>query len=128
MHLLILLSFYNNYYSSTSLAKVSDWNSFRVNQNYSDSFRYLYPSQCVSFRINLKFVLYLVWWKTVKNESDLIRLISRDQSEWIETNPKPNFQSRSFRINPSSDWSKPNFQLESIWIVSTSDSFELFLI
>ena len=29
-----------------SLAKVSDRNSFRANQNYSDSFRYLYPRQC----------------------------------------------------------------------------------
>ena len=28
------------------LAKVSDWNSFRINQNYFNSFRYLYPSQC----------------------------------------------------------------------------------
>ena len=28
-----------------ALAKVSDLNSFRVNQNYSDSFRYQYPSQ-----------------------------------------------------------------------------------
>ena len=27
-----------------SLAKISDWNSFRVNQNYSDSFRYLHFS------------------------------------------------------------------------------------
>ena len=34
----------------TALAKVSDWNSFRVNQNYFDSFRYLYPSQCESSR------------------------------------------------------------------------------
>ena len=41
----------------TSLAKVSDWNSFRVNQNYSDSFRYLYLSQCESFRTNPKNVL-----------------------------------------------------------------------
>ena len=76
------------------LAKVSDWNSFQVNQNYSDSFRYLNPSQCESFRTNPKNVLYHVWWKTVKNKSDLIRLISRDQSEWIRTNPKPSFQSR----------------------------------
>ena len=40
-----------------ALAKVSDRNSFRANQNYSDSFRYLYPSQCESFRTNLKSVL-----------------------------------------------------------------------
>ena len=40
-----------------SLAKVSIRNSFRSNQNYSDSFRYLYPSQCESLRTNLKNVL-----------------------------------------------------------------------
>ena len=105
-----------------ALVKVSDWNSFRVNQNYSDSSRYLYPSQCESFRINPKSILYLVWWKTVKNQSDLILLIPRPQSEWIQTNPKPSFQSRSTRINPISDWSKPNFQSESIRIFPTLDS------
>ena len=70
-----------------ALAKVSDRNLFRANQNYSDSFRYLYLSQCKSFRINPKNVLYLVWWKTVKNRSDLIR-------------SKPNCQSESIRMNP----------------------------
>ena len=97
-----------------TLAKVLDWNLFRVNQNHSDSFRYLYPSQCESFRTNPKNVLYLIWWKTVKNQSDLIRLITRFQFEWIRTNPKPSFQSRSFGliliensvlINPRPDWS-----------------------
>ena len=34
-----------------ALAKVSDLNSFRINQNYSDSFRYLYLSQYGSFLI-----------------------------------------------------------------------------
>ena len=57
----------------------------------SELFRYLYPSQCESFRTNSKNFFYLVWWKTVKNQSDLIRLIPRDQSEWILTNPKPSF-------------------------------------
>ena len=88
---------------SIALAKVSDWNSFWVNQNYSDSFRYLYPSQCESFRTNPKNVLYFVWWKTVKNQSNLIPLIPRHQSEWIRTNAKPSFQSRSIRFNPSSN-------------------------
>ena len=60
-------------YCVSSLAKVSDRNSFRANQNYSNSFRYLYQSQCESFWTNPKNVLYLVWWKTVKNRSDLIR-------------------------------------------------------
>ena len=44
----------------TTLAKVSDGNSFQVNQNYSDSFRYLYPRQYESFRTNPKNVLYFV--------------------------------------------------------------------
>ena len=87
------------------MAKVSDWNSFRVYKSYSDSFRYLYPSQCESFQTNPKNVLYLVWWKTVKNQFDLIRLIPRHQSAWILTNPNPSFQSRSIRINAISDWS-----------------------
>ena len=89
-----------------TLAKVSDSNSFRVNQNYSDSFRFLYPSQHESFRTNLKNVLYLLWWKTVKSRSDLVRFNPRQQSEWIRTNPKPRFQSKS----------KPNFQSEIIRI------------
>ena len=63
------------YFDWNPLAKVSDWNWFR--------FRYLYPSQCESFRTNPKNVLYLVWWKTVKNQSDLIRLIPRHESEPI---------------------------------------------
>ena len=41
--------------------------------------------------------MYLVWWKTIKNQSDLIRIIPRDQSEWIRTNLKPSFQSSSIR-------------------------------
>ena len=90
-------------------AKVSNWNSLKVNQNYSDSFRYLYPSQSESFSTNPKNVLYLVWWKTVKNQSDLIRL-PRQQCEWI-------------RINPTSDW----FGL--IWIANlVSHSFEFIRI
>ena len=69
--------------------KVSDWNSFRVNQNYFDSFWYMYPSQCESYRTNPKNVLYLVWWKTIKNQPDLTRLILKNQSEWIRTNANP---------------------------------------
>ena len=68
------------------MAKVSDRNSFRTNQNYSDSFRDLYPSQCESFRTNPKNVLYLVWWKMVKNRSDLIRFNPKQLSEWIRSN------------------------------------------
>ena len=91
------------------LAKVSDRNSFRANQNYSDSFRYMHQSQCESFRTNPKNVLWFVWWKTVKNRSDLIRFNLRQLSEWIRTNSKPSFQSElgliqgfiSIRINPN---------------------------
>ena len=98
-----------------ALAKVSNWNSFRVNQNYSDSVRYLYPSQCESFRTNPKNVLNLVWLKTVKNKSDLIQLIPRHQSEWIRMNPNESETNFSMQINPDLDWSEPNFQSESIF-------------
>ena len=56
--------------------KVLDWNSIRVNQNYSDSFRYLYPRQCESFRTN-------------PNESEPIwnQVCKPDQSESIRMNP-----------------------------------------
>ena len=33
-----------------TLVKVSDWNSFRVNQSYSESFRNLFPNHSESFR------------------------------------------------------------------------------
>ena len=95
----------------------------KINPTSSDSFRYLYPMQCELFRTNPRNFLYLVWWKTVKNQSDFIRLIPRHQSEWIRTNPKRSFQSRSIRINPSLDWSKPNYQSESIRIIPTLDWF-----
>ena len=80
------------------------------------------PSQCESFRTNPRNVLNLVWWKTVKNQSELIL---RYQSEWIRTNPEPSFQSRSIRINTRTEWSKPNFQSESIRIITTLDWFGL---
>ena len=114
--------------SITSLAKVLVWNSFRVKQNYSDSFRYLYPSQCKSFRSNPKNVLYLIWWKTVKNQFDLIRLIPRHQSEWIRMNLKQSETNISTQINPISDLSKPNFQSESIRMNPRSEWFELIWI
>ena len=105
------MKFSYNYWISffSSLAKVSDRNLFRANQNYSDSLRYLYPSQCESFRTNPKNVLYLVWWKTVKNLSNLMRFNPRQLSKWIRTNPKLSFQFESVqaRIKPNrihSDW------------------------
>ena len=80
----------------TTLAKVSDWYSFRANQNYSNSVLYLYPSPCESFRTNPKFsessrnlytnqivsfrsnpknVINPVWFKTVVDQSNSIRFI-----------------------------------------------------
>ena len=90
-----------------TLAKVSGWNYFRANQNYSYSFRYLYPSQFESFWTNPKNILYIVWWKTVKNQSDLIRFIPRNQCEWIRTIQNQVFNqnlSESFRHWIHSDW------------------------
>ena len=40
----------------------------------SELFRYLYPSQRKSFRTNPKNGLYFVEWKTVKNQTDSIRI------------------------------------------------------
>ena len=95
-----------------SLAKVSNRYSFRANQNYSDSFRYLYPRE--SFQTNPKNFLYLVWWKTVKNQSGLIRFNPQQQLEPIRIrsirariNPKRivnKDQSESFRPRIHSDW------------------------
>ena len=117
--------FYSEF-SSRALGKVSDWNSFRVNQNYSHSFRYLYPSQCVSLRTSPKNVLYLIWWKTDKNQSDLIRLIPWHQSEWIRTNSKPNSQSRPTRarFDPNRIFNQNQSGLET-WFRMASDSFRL---
>ena len=106
--------------ANTPLPKVSDRNSFRLNQDYSDSFWYLYPSQCESFWTNPKNVLYLVWWKTVKNQSDLIRLISRS------IGMKPNlFETKfSIRINPNSEFGLEQSELVLIRIENlVSDSF-----
>ena len=96
--------------------------------NQSELFRYLYPSQCESFRNNSNYVLYFVWWKTIKSQSDLIRLIPSYQSEWIRTNSKLSLQTRSIRINPISGWSKPYFQSESIRMNPRSEWFGLILI
>ena len=84
---------------------------------------YIYfPGVC----IGLKFITSqseLFWFipisvsepmRIILNQSDLIRLIPRNQPEWIRTNKKSSFQSRSIWINPISDWSKPHFQSKSI--------------
>ena len=120
----IIISVYNSLCDSLrifTLAKISDRNSFRANQNYSDSFRYLHPSQCESFWTNPENVLYLVWWKTVKYRSNLIRFNPRQQSEWIRVNPKPSFQSESIRVNPRSEWFGIILFEYSVWINPSSD-------
>ena len=68
------------------------------------------------------------WWKTVKNQSALIWLISRHQSEWIRTNPKPSFQFRSIRINPRSEWFGLIPVENSVWINPSSNWFGLIWI
>ena len=98
-----------------SLAKVLDRNSFRANQNYSDSFQYLYSSQYESFRTNSKNALYLVWWKTVKNRSDLIQGNNTNESE-------------SIRIISASEWFGLIILEKSVWINSCSDCFGLIWI
>ena len=54
---------------------------------------------CIRTNVNqsepIRKTFCIVWWKTVKNRSDLIRFNPRHQSEWTRTNPKPSFQSRS---------------------------------
>ena len=66
--------------------------------------------------------------RLIKNGQKSIWLILRHRSEWIRANPKPRFQSRSIRINPSSDWSKPNYQSELIRMNPRSKWFGLILI
>ena len=56
-----------------ALPKVSDRNSFRANQDYSDSYRYLYPNQSEK-----RFVSCMI-----KNGQKSIRLNPRHQSELI---------------------------------------------
>ena len=72
----------------------------------------------ITIRTNPKNVLYLFWWKAVKNQSD-----------FIGNNPRPSFQSRLIRINAISDWSKPNeFKVGMIRIDPRSDWYGLILI
>ena len=48
--------------SISSLGESFESELIRTNQNYSESFWYLYPSQCESIRINRKKVFNLVSW------------------------------------------------------------------
>ena len=66
--------------------------------------------------------------RLIKNGQKSIRLNLINSETSIRINPKPSFQSRSIRINPSSEWSKPNFQSESIRIIPTLKLFGLIWI
>ena len=57
-----------------------------------------------SIRTNPKNFLYLVWWKMVKNRSDLIRFNPRQLSEWIQTNPNHSDLQLIWIENLVSDW------------------------
>ena len=114
-------------YYKTSLAKVSDWNSFQTNPKFSDSFRNLYPHQTVSFLSNPKLVFNPsrseAHSKSIRpcnpiefGQSELIRINPNFLSEWIRSNRiNPKFQSNksgqfelSIRMNPvysnQSEW------------------------
>ena len=85
-----------------SLAKVSDRSSFRLNQNYYDSFRYLYPNQSeTKFSIRIS-----------------------PSSDWSE----PNFQSELIRMNPRSEWFGLILIENSVKINPSSDWFRLIRI
>ena len=49
-----------------ALAKILDWNSFRANQDHSESYRHLYPSQWKSIPTNPKKVFNLISWKSLE--------------------------------------------------------------
>ena len=109
------------------LAKVSDWNLFRVNQNYSDSFWYLYPSQSESFRTNPKNVLFLPWQKyRIEIHSESIRIIPIFVSEPMRIIPN---QSEKRFISPLakvSDWNsfRVNQNYCDICIRANANHFE----
>ena len=105
---------HNSWFSNNSGERIG----FKFIPSQSELFRFIPIFVSEPMRIIQNNVLYLVWWKTVKNQSDLIQLIPRYQSERI----------RNKVFNPISDWSKPNFQSESIRIIPTLDSFRLILI
>ena len=112
-----------------TLVKVSDRNLFRANQNYSNSFRYLYPSKYESFWTNPKNFLYLVWWKKIKNRSDQIRFNPRQQSGWIQNQIfHPNRSElgliqTEFSIRINTDHSALGFiRINSDWKFARNDS------
>ena len=66
--------------------------------------------------------------RLMKNGQKSIRLNPINSETSIRTNPNTSFQSKSIRLNPSSDWSKPHFQSESILMNPSSDWFGLIWI
>ena len=97
-----LCSVCKNVLINTALIKLSDWNLFRTNQIYSDSFRNLYPGQSELTRVNPRFFN--------PNQNSI-----RDfQSEWIQTK-------FSIRMNLRSEWFKLQSRSESFHIIPTSN-------
>ena len=75
----------------------------------SGLFRAIPESVSGPFRTNPKNILYLVGWKTVKNQSHLIRFNPRHQFEWNRTIPNQSelglIQIKfSIRIDPKPEW------------------------
>ena len=91
---------------------LSDWNSSRTNQSYSEPFQNLFPNHSKSFRINPKNVLYLGWCKLVKNQSDLFQF-NPNESE-------PSFRSKWIlaRIDPKRIFNQNQCELFRPWIGS----------
>ena len=87
------------------LAKVSDWNSFRINQNYSDSFRYLHPTRCESFRSNPKNQVFNPD-QSESNRSRIVpnRIFNQNQSEWIQGRNDSDWIALIWIENLVSDW------------------------
>ena len=97
-----LCSVCKNVLINTALIKLSDWNLFRTNQIYSDSFRNLYPGQSELTRVNPSFFN--------PNQNS----IQDFQSEWIRTK-------FLIRMNLRSEWFKLQSRSESFRTIPTSN-------
>ena len=77
---------------SSALANISDWNSFRTNTKFFESFRNLYPDQKISFLSNSKNFLKTELIRgplkinpIESGQSELIRINRNLQSAWIRS-------------------------------------------
>ena len=86
------------------MSNVSDWNSIRVNQSYSEPFRNVSePFGLIPNEFEKYFVSPLM--KTVKNKSDSIRFIPLQSEASIQMNANQAIdlsQSESILLNPGS--------------------------